>query len=122
MAPYLHEERGVYHGRATLVIRPASTEEVARVVRTCAEAKLPIIPQGGNTGLCGGAHPHDNASEVLLNLGRMNKIRALDAINFTMTVDAGCILADIQARAAAENCLFPLSLAAEGSCQIGGNL
>jgi D-lactate dehydrogenase (cytochrome) len=122
MAPYLHEERGLYHGKAALVVRPSSTAEVAEVVKACAAAGMPIVPQGGNTGLCGGASPHEDASEVILSLGRMNKIRAFDPVNFTMTVEAGCILADIQARAAAQNCLFPLSLAAEGSCQIGGNL
>jgi len=122
MAPYLHEERGLYHGKAALVVRPSSTAEVADVVKACAAAGIAIVPQGGNTGLCGGAAPHEDASEVILNLGRMNKIRTFDPVNFTMTVDAGCILADIQARAAEQNCLFPLSLAAEGSCQIGGNL
>jgi D-lactate dehydrogenase (cytochrome) len=122
MAPYLHEERGLYRGRAALVVRPGSTAEVAEIVRACAAADLPIVPQGGNTGLCGGAAPHEDASEIVLSLGRLNKVRDFDPTNFTMTVEAGCILADIQAKAAAEGCLFPLSLAAEGSCQIGGNL
>ncbi len=122
MAPYLHEERGLYHGKAAMVVRPANTAEVAAIVSACAAAKIPIVPQGGNTGLCGGAAPHEDASEVILNLGRMNKVRAIDPVNFTMTVDAGCILADIQAVAEKNDCLFPLSLAAEGSCQIGGNL
>ena len=122
MAPYLHEERGLYHGKAALVVRPGSTAEVAKLVRACVAAGIPIIPQGGNTGLCGGAAAGEDASEVILNLGRMNKVRNFDPTNFTMTVEAGCILADIQAKAAAEDCLFPLSLAAEGSCQIGGNL
>ncbi len=122
MAPYLHEERGLYHGKAALVLRPASTAEVAKVVAACAAARIPIVPQGGNTGLCGGAAPHNDASEVILNLGRMNKVRAIDPVNFTMTVEAGCILADVQNVADENGCLFPLSLAAEGSCQIGGNL
>jgi D-lactate dehydrogenase (cytochrome) len=122
MAPYLHEERGLYHGKAALVLRPGSTEEVAKIVQLCAAAKIPIVPQGGNTGLCGGASPHEDASEVILSLGRMNKIRAIDPVNFTVTVDAGCILSDVQDAADEKNCLFPLSLAAEGSCQIGGNL
>ena len=122
MEPYLREERGHYHGKAALVMRPGSTAEVARIVGTCAAAGVPIVPQGGNTGLCGGASPHDDASEILLSLGRMNKIRAIDPMNFTITVDAGCILADVQRVADESNCLFPLSLAAEGSCQIGGNL
>ena len=120
MAPYLTEERGLYKGRAALVVRPASTQEVAEVVKLCAAARVAIVPQGGNTGLCGGAVSAEG--EIVLNLGRMNKVRALDGENFTITVEAGCILADIQDKADAANCLFPLSLGAEGSCQIGGNL
>ncbi|MBY0510341.1 MAG: FAD-binding oxidoreductase [Rhodospirillaceae bacterium] len=122
MAPYLHEERGLYHGKAALVLRPGSTAEVAKIVQLCAAARIPIVPQGGNTGLCGGAAVHEDASEVILNLGRMNKVRAIDPLNFTITVDAGCILSDVQDAADERGCLFPLSLAAEGSCQIGGNL
>ena len=122
MAPYLHEERGLYHGKAALVLRPGSTAEVAQIVTACAAANIAIVPQGGNTGLCGGAAAHEDASEVIINLGRMNKVRVVDPVNFTMTVDAGCILADVQKRADESGCLFPLSLAAEGSCQIGGNL
>ncbi|MGE4065059.1 MAG: FAD-binding oxidoreductase [Rhodospirillaceae bacterium] len=122
MAPYLHEERGLYRGKAALVVRPADTAELAEVVRTCAAAQVPIVPQGGNTGLCGGAAPHEDASEIIVSLGRMNKVRAIDPINFTMTVEAGCILAEVQRAAAEKNCLFPLSLGAEGSCQIGGNI
>ena len=122
MAPYLHEERGLYRGTAALVLRPASTAEVAKVVQLCAAANIPIVPQGGNTGLCGGAVAREEANEVILNLGRMNKVRAVDPVNFTITVEAGCILSDIQDTADAQGCLFPLSLAAEGSCQIGGNL
>lgn len=122
MAPYLHEERGLYQGKAALVVRPATTEELAQVVKICAAANVPIVPQGGNTGLCGGAAPHDDGREVIVNLGRMNKVRAIDPMNFTITVEAGCILADVQRAAADQNCLFPLSLGAEGSCQIGGNL
>ncbi|MCW8953129.1 MAG: FAD-binding oxidoreductase, partial [Rhodospirillales bacterium] len=119
MEPYLTEERGRYWGTAALVARPASTEEVAEVVRICAERDVPIVPQGGNTGLVGGAVPDGG---VVLSLGRMKTIRALDPVNQTITVDAGCILADIQTAADEAGFLFPLSLAAEGSCQIGGNL
>ncbi len=122
MAPYLVEERGLYRGKAALVLRPGSTAEVAKIVAACAAANVPIVPQGGNTGLCGGASPHDDGGEIIVNMGRMNKVRAVDPLNFTMTVDAGCILADVQAAAERHGCLFPLSLAAEGSCQIGGNL
>jgi len=97
------------------------TAEVAAVVRICAEARLPIVPQGGNTGLVGGVPPEDG-DNIVLALGRMNRIRAIDPVNFTMTVDAGCILAQLQEAAAEIDRLFPLSLGAEGSCQIGGNL
>ena len=101
---------------------PASTEEVAAVVRICAEARLPIVPQGGNTGLVGGGVPPEDGHNIVLALGRMNRIRAIDPVNFTMTVEAGCILAHLQQAAAEADRLFPLSLGAEGSCQIGGNL
>ena len=122
MAPYLHEERGRYRGKAALVVRPATTAELSQVVASCAAAGVGIVPQGGNTGLCGGAAPHEDGSEIIVSLGRMNKVRAIDPVNFTITVEAGCILADVQRTAAGNNCLFPLSLGAEGSCQIGGNL
>ena len=92
------------------------------MVRICAEARLPIVPQGGNTGLVGGGVPPEDGDNIVLALGRMNRIRAIDPVNFTMTVDAGCILAQLQEAAAEIDRLFPLSLGAEGSCQIGGNL
>jgi D-lactate dehydrogenase (cytochrome) len=120
--PYLVEARGLYRGATRLVVRPASTAEVAAVVRICAQAKLPIVPQGGNTGLVGGGVPPEDGRNIVLALGRMNHIRAFDPVNFTMTVEAGCILADLQQAAAEADRLFPLSLGAEGSCQIGGNL
>ena len=118
-APFLAEERHYYQGDSTLVLRPANTEEVARVVAICAEHGIAITPQGGNTGLCGGAVAQGG---VLINLGRMNKVRALDPVNATLTVEAGCILKDLQETADEAGLLFPLSLAAEGTCQIGGNL
>ena len=120
--PYLVESRGMYHGRTSLVVRPASTAEVAEVVRLAAAARIPVVPQGGNTGLCGGGVPDSDGRNIVLSLGRMNRIRAIDPIDFTITVEAGCILADIQKAAEAADRLFPLSLGAEGSCQIGGNL
>ena len=120
--PYLVEARGLYRGATRLVVRPASTAAVAAVVRICAEAKLPIVPQGGNTGLVGGGVPPEDGHNIVVALGRMNHIRAIDPINFTMTVEAGCILTDLQQAAAEADRLFPLSLGAEGSCQIGGNL
>src|SRR6266478_3947631 len=122
MEPYLIEMRRLYRGATRLVVRPASTAEVAAVVKICAEARLPIVPQGGNTGLVGGGVPPEDGHNIVLALGRMNRIRAIDAVNFTMTVEAGCILAHLHQAAAEIDRLFPLSLGAEGSCQIGGNL
>jgi D-lactate dehydrogenase (cytochrome) len=119
ISPMLSEPRGLYHGSALLVVKPGSTEEVAAVVKVCAEFGTPITPQGGNTGLCGGATPD---GQVLLSLSRMNKIRDIDPLDYTITVEAGCILQNIQTAAAENDRLFPLSLGAEGSCQIGGNL
>jgi FAD/FMN-containing dehydrogenase len=122
MAPFLAEERGLYRGAARLVVRPGSTEEVAAVVRACADAHLPIVPQGGNTGLVGGAVPWEDGRAIVLSLQRMNRVRAIDPLDHTITVEAGCILAEVQKAAEQVDRLFPLSLGAEGSCQIGGNL
>ncbi|MGB0684327.1 MAG: FAD-binding oxidoreductase [Magnetovibrionaceae bacterium] len=119
IAPYLEEERGKYRGSADLVVRPANTQQVAEVVKLAHEARVPLVPQGGNTGLCGGGVP---AGGIVLSLARMKAVRAVDPINHTMTVEAGVILADVQAVAEEAGGLFPLSLGAEGSCQIGGNL
>ena len=121
-APYLIDERQLYRGRAPLVLRPDSTECLAQIVTACAEAGVGIVPQGGNTGYVGGSVPLSDDAEVVISLSRMNRIRAFDPINYTMTVEAGCVLADIQKAAAEGDRLFPLSLGAEGSCQIGGNL
>jgi FAD/FMN-containing dehydrogenase len=122
LEPYLVEARRLWRGATRLVVRPASTAEVAAVVRICSEARLAIVPQGGNTGLVGGGVPPEDGQNIVLALGRMNRIRAIDPVNFTMTVEAGCILALLQQAAAEADRLFPLSLGAEGSCQIGGNL
>jgi D-lactate dehydrogenase (cytochrome) len=122
LEPYLVEARGLYRGATHAVVRPASTAEVAAVVRICAAHRLPIVPQGGNTGLVGGAVPPEDGRNIVLALGRMNRVRAIDPVNFTMTVEAGCILAELQKAADEVDRLFPLSLGAEGSCQIGGNL
>ncbi|WP_418320599.1 FAD-binding oxidoreductase [Piscinibacter sakaiensis] len=111
-----------YRGKALAVVRPGTTGEVAAVVRLCARERIAIVPQGGNTGLVGASVPDDSGRQLLLNLGRMNRIREIDPANLTMTVEAGCILQQVQEAAAARNLLFPLSLAAEGSCTIGGNL
>ena len=120
--PYLIETRGLYRGATALVLRPGTVAEIAEIVRICVEARLPIVPQGGNTGLVGGGVPARDGHSIVLALGRLNRIRAIDPENFTITAEAGCILADIQAAADAEDRLFPLSLGAEGSCQIGGNI
>lgn len=125
-APHLTDWRGRYTGNALCVVRPGSTEEVARIVAACAVANVAIVPQGGNTGLVGGGIPRgmqaEPRGEVLLSLTRLRRIRAIDLDNSTMTVDAGCILREVQDAAAAAGKLFPLSLAAEGSATIGGNL
>ena len=104
------------------MVRPATTEEVAAVVKLCAAEKVAIVPQGGNTGMMGGGTPHQNGREIVLSLNRMNRILEIDAIGYTMTVEAGVVLKTIQETAAQHDRLFPLSLAAEGSCTIGGNL
>jgi FAD/FMN-containing dehydrogenase len=109
-------------GKARAVVRPATTAEVAAVVRACAEAGVPIVPQGGNTGLAVGSIPDASGTQILLSLSRMAAIRAVDADNLTMTVEAGCVLQNLQDVAEKAGLLFPLSLAAEGSCTIGGNL
>ncbi|MCW9033642.1 MAG: FAD-binding oxidoreductase [Rhodospirillales bacterium] len=117
--PFVEEERGLYRGVCDAVILPATTEQVSQVVTICSENNLPITPQGGNTGLCGGAVAHGG---IILSLKRMNKILNIDPLNQTMTVESGVILASIQAAAEDTGFLFPLSLGAEGSCLIGGNL
>ncbi len=111
-----------YRGRALAVVRPGSTAEVAAVMRICAQAGIPVIPQGGNTGLCGGATPDDSGRAVILSLQRLNRVRGIDTDNDTMDVESGCILQSVQQAAREAGRLFPLSLAAEGSCTIGGNL
>ncbi len=122
MAPFLRDWRGRFTGQARAVLRPGSVDEVAGLVRLCAAHRVPLVPQGGNTGLVLGSVPDASGSAVVLSLARLNRVRAVDPVNRTMTVDAGCILQQVQEAAAAEGCLFPLSLAAEGSCTIGGNL
>jgi FAD/FMN-containing dehydrogenase len=122
MAPYLADWRGRYRGSARCVLRPGSTEEVVAVVRMLAAAGVPMVPQGGNTGLCGGATADGSGRAVVIQLGRLQRVRAIDATNNTITVEAGCTLRQVQDAAAEADRLFPLSLAAEGSCEIGGNL
>ena len=111
-----------WRGKALAVVRPGSTAEVAAVVRACVAHGVPIVPQGGNTGLVGGGVPDASGTQVLLSLARMNRIRELDRANLTLTAEAGCVLQAVQQSADNAGLLFPLSLAAEGSCTIGGNL
>ncbi len=120
--PYVTDWRESFVGGALAVVRPANTEEVAGVVRLCAAEKVAVVPQGGNTGLVGGGTPNEKGREIVLSLNRMTRITDIDLIGYSMTVEAGVILKTIQETAAANDRLFPLSLAAEGSCTIGGNL
>jgi len=123
VAGYVEDWRGRYRGLASCVVLPSTTEQVAAVVRACAAAGVPVVPQGGNTSLCEGAVPRaEGEAAVVISLARMRRIRSIDVANHSMVVDAGCVLASIQAAAAAEGRLYPVSLGAEGSCQIGGNI
>jgi len=121
-AGFLTDWRRRWVGRALAVVQPGSTDEVATLVRWCAAHGVPIVPQGGNTGLTGGSVPDTSGRAVVLSLSRMNRVRAIDPVNDTMTVEAGAVLASVQAAAREAGRLFPLSLAAEGSCTLGGNL
>ena len=116
---HVTERRGLWHGQCDIVVSPDSTDDFAQIMSICHDAGIAVVPQGGNTGLVGGGVPEGG---IALSLARLNTVRSIDAANNTMTVDAGCILADVQAAAKAVDRLFPLSLGAEGSCQIGGNL
>jgi FAD/FMN-containing dehydrogenase len=122
LAAFEQDWRKRMRGKALAVVRPARTQEVAAVVRACAAARAAIVPQGGNTGMVVGGVPDASGNEVVLSLQRMNSIRSVDTDNLTLTVEAGCILQSVQAAAQEAGLLFPLSLAAEGSCTIGGNL
>ncbi|QOT77727.1 FAD-binding oxidoreductase [Cupriavidus basilensis] len=121
-APYLTDWRKRYTGEAVAVLRPGSAEEVAAAVHACHAHKLAVVPQGGNTGLCGGATPQADQASVVISLQRLNRVRQVDPLNNTITVEAGVILQQLQDTAREHGRLFPLSLAAEGSCTIGGNL
>lgn len=121
-APYLTDWRKRYTGKALAVLLPRTSEEVAQIVKLCGANQIAIVPQGGHTGFCGGATPDDSGEQIVLNLKRMNTIREIDVANQTITLEAGCILQSIQEKAAEQDFLFPLSLGAEGSCMIGGNL
>lgn len=138
MAPYLKEWRGLFNAQADAVARPQSTAEVSALMTACHAERVAVVPQGGNTGLVGGSVPYSAevaaglerppvnvdgySAVIILSLSAMNQIREIDAANFSLSVDAGCVLADVQAAAAACDRYFPLSVASEGQCQIGGNL
>src|SRR3979411_430310 len=120
IAPYVTEERDLYHGRSPLVLRPGSTAEGSAICKLATEHRIALVPQGGNTGLVGGQTPHNG--EVVVSMRRMDKVRDLDTASKTMTCAAGVVLQTAQQRAGEVDRLFPLSLGAEGSCTIGGNL
>ena len=122
LAPFTVDWRGQFRGHAALLVKPASTEEMAQVVAALATAGVGIVPQAGNTSLCGASVPDATGTQAVVNVSRMNRVRAIDLDNDTITVEAGCILADLQRVAEENDRLFPLSLAAEGSCEVGGNI
>jgi len=119
-APFEVDFRAIHRGQTPLVALPQSTAQVAQLVRYCADQRIGIVPQGGNTSYCGGATPHAGNSEIVVSLRRMNRIRSVDALNDSMTAEAGCVLETLQDAAAAANRLLPMSLGSEGSCTLGG--
>ena len=119
--PYVREWRGRYVGQAQAVVRPADAQQISAIIKLCTQHKIPVVPQGGNTSLVGGSIAYDKAA-IVLSTSRLNKVLDVDADNFTMTVEAGCVLQNVQTAALNVNRYFPLSLGAEGSCQIGGNI
>jgi FAD/FMN-containing dehydrogenase len=122
IAPMQRDHRALYRGNAVAVVAPADTAAVSRVLAFCNERRIGVVPQGGNTSYCGGATPDGSGSQVLLSLARLNRIRGIDTANYTLTAEAGCILAKLQAAAAEADRYLPLSLGSEGSCMLGGNL
>jgi FAD/FMN-containing dehydrogenase len=121
-APYLTDWRKRFTGKALAVLLPGTSSQVAAIVKLCSEHQISIVPQGGHTGFCGGATPDSSGKQIILSLKRMNQVREIDVANQTITLEAGCILQTVQEKSAAQGFLFPLSLGAEGSCMIGGNL
>ena len=121
-APFLRDHRGLYHGQALAVVLPRSVAEVSRLLGWCSAAGVAVVPHGGNTSYCGGATPDESGSQLVLSLRRLNRIRSVDAANYSLTAEAGCVLAQVQQAADAAGRFFPLSLGSQGSCQIGGNL
>src|ERR1044072_6115905 len=113
--PYLVDHRKLYRGKTPLVLRPDSTEQVSAIMRLCNEARIGVVPVGGNTGYCGGATPSEDGSQIVLSLSRMRRIRSVDPLNYTLIAEAGCVLAEIQAAAAGVDRLFPMSLGSDRS-------
>ena len=122
IAPHVTEPRGLWTGRTGLVLKPGSVDEVSRILALATETRTPVVPQGGNTGLVGGGTPDMSGGEIVLSLSRLDRIREVDTASNTMTVEAGVVLQRVQEAADAAGRLFPLSLASQGSCQVGGNL
>ena len=122
LEPFLIDYRRLYRGRALGVALPHSVEQISRLLAACNEARIGVVPHGGNTGYCGGATPDESGTQVVLSLRRLNRVRSIDPLNYSLVAEAGCVLADIQSRADEAERFFPLSLGSEGSCQIGGNL
>ena len=120
--PFTTDHRRLYRGATPLVVRPDSTAQVSEVLRVCNDAGVGVVPVGGNTSYCGATAPSEDGSQIVLSMGRMRRIRAIDPANFTLVAEAGCVLAQIQEAAASVDRLFPMSLGSEGSCQLGGNL
>jgi FAD/FMN-containing dehydrogenase len=122
IAPYVREHRGLYPGRTPLVLKPGNVEEVSRILKLATETKTPVVPQGGNTGLVGGQMPHATGDEIVVSLSRLNRIREIDPLSNTVTVEAGVVLEMLHRAVDDADRMYPLSLASQGSCQIGGNL
>ena len=122
IAPFVEERRGLFSGKTSLVLKPGSVDEVSRILKLATETRTPIVPQGGNTGLVGAQMPDRSGREIVLSLSRLNRIRELDPLSNTITAEAGVVLEKVHEAADAAGRLFPLSLASQGSCQIGGNL
>ncbi len=120
--PFLTDHRRLYHGRALAVAVPRTVEQVSRLLAYCNENRIGVVPHAGNTSYCGGATPDESGQQIVLSLKRLNKIRSVDPLNYSLIAEAGCILADVQRAADDAERLFPLSLGSEGTCQIGGNL
>src|SRR5580658_10471262 len=122
LSPYTIDFRRLYKGATPLVLMPREVAQVARILGICDRDEVAVVPHGGNTGYCGGATPDESGSEIVLSMRRLNRIRELDAPNYSMIIEAGCTLSEAQAAANAQGRLFPLSLGSQGTAQIGGNL